>query len=89
MEQNSNSMHGLQNSAFCVGIVEAWEEQGYLYICSELCEKGDLNDYICQELGFVPKRKQKQRSSNVTFCTEESVEDFKNGNAPNEDFEAV
>jgi len=34
------------NSKYCVGIVEAWEEQGYLYICSELCERGNLNDYI-------------------------------------------
>ena len=44
-EQKLNS-HRYPNSKFCVGIVEAWEEQGYLYICSELCERGNLNDYI-------------------------------------------
>jgi mitosis inhibitor protein kinase SWE1 len=35
-------------SRYCVGIVEAWEEYGYLYISSELCENGNLNDYIEQ-----------------------------------------
>ena len=35
-------------SKFCVGIVEAWEEYGYLFISSELCENGNLNDYIAQ-----------------------------------------
>lgn len=25
---------------------EAWEESGYLYMCSEFCELGNLNDYI-------------------------------------------
>jgi len=44
------NMHNVPNSKYCVGIVEAWEEQGYLYICSELCERGNLNDYIMQEL---------------------------------------
>ena len=34
------------NSSYCVGIVEAWEEFGYLFISSELCEKGNLNDYL-------------------------------------------
>ena len=34
----------------CVKFYEAWEEKGYLYIQSELCEKGNLNDYL-QELG--------------------------------------
>jgi len=33
-------------STFCVGIVEAWEEYGNLFISSELCENGNLNDYI-------------------------------------------
>ena len=35
-----------QYQQFCVGIVEAWEEYGYLFISTELCERGDLNDYI-------------------------------------------
>lgn len=34
----------------CVKVIEAWEESGYLYIKSELCEKGNLNDYL-MELG--------------------------------------
>lgn len=34
------------NGKYCVGIVEAWEEFGYLFISSELCENGNLNDYI-------------------------------------------
>ncbi len=25
---------------------EAWEEQGYLYMASEFCELGNLNDFI-------------------------------------------
>lgn len=32
----------------CVRVYEAWEESGYLYIQSELCEKGNLNDYLIE-----------------------------------------
>ena len=69
-------MHNYPNSKYCVGIVEAWEEQGYLYICSELCERGNLNDYI-QEVGQMPKKEKSKKNSNVTFCTEESQEESK------------
>ena len=75
------NMHNVPNSKYCVGIVEAWEEQGYLYICSELCERGNLNDYIMQELvGKQLKKQQKEahkKSSDVTFNTEEDVEELK------------
>lgn len=27
---------------------EAWEEQGYLYMASEYCELGNLNDFIAK-----------------------------------------
>lgn len=77
-EQTLN-MHNYPNSKYCVGIVEAWEEQGYLYICSELCERGNLNDYICQEMGLMPKEEKHKKNSNVTFCTEESQEESKYG----------
>jgi mitosis inhibitor protein kinase SWE1 len=30
----------------CVSVMGAWEESGYLYIQSELCEMGNLNDYL-------------------------------------------
>jgi hypothetical protein len=30
-------------------LLEAWEESGYMYICSELCELGNLNDYLLNE----------------------------------------
>ncbi len=68
------NLHNMPNSKYCVGIVEAWEEQGYLYICSELCERGNLNDYILQELGLGNKRKKKAKK-NITFCTEEDDDD--------------
>ncbi len=68
------NLHNTPNSKYCVGIVEAWEEQGYLYICSELCERGNLNDYILQELGLGNKCKKKAKK-NITFCTEEDDED--------------
>ena len=78
-------MHLFPYSKYCVGIVEAWEEQGYLYICSELCERGNLNDYILQEMSIVKRDKKKaplKGGSNrplheVTFCTEESQEESK------------
>lgn len=35
-------------SDYCVKVYEAWEESGYLYIRSELCEKGNLNDYLVE-----------------------------------------
>lgn len=75
-------MHLASNSNYCVGIVEAWEEQGYLYICSELCEKGNLNDYLCQTLGTESKEKIRQRTSNMSlFCMSEGdVEEGKNDN---------
>lgn len=30
---------------------EAWEESGHLYIKSEICEKGNLNDYLLELTG--------------------------------------
>ncbi len=30
-------------------MLEAWEEAGFMYICSELCELGNLNDYLLYE----------------------------------------
>lgn len=43
---------GNQEEAFyrdyCVKVYEAWEESGYLYIRSELCEKGNLNDHLVE-----------------------------------------
>lgn len=55
IEEQEHSSVKYPNSKYCVGIVEAWEEQGYLYICSELCERGNLNDYILQEMGKKKK----------------------------------
>ena len=66
------------NAKYCVGIVEAWEEQGYLYICSELCERGNLNDYILSEMGRVKKTSSSDIPlQQVTFCTEESQDESK------------
>jgi hypothetical protein len=31
-----------------ISVLESWEESGYLYICSELCSLGNLNDYLMQ-----------------------------------------
>lgn len=33
---------------YCMAVFEAWEESGYLFIRSELCELGNLNDYIIE-----------------------------------------
>lgn len=33
---------------YCVKTYEAWEESGYLFIRSELCELGNLNDYLIE-----------------------------------------
>eukprot|EP00743_Colponemidia_sp_Colp-15_P003946 GILK01004257.1.p1 GENE.GILK01004257.1~~GILK01004257.1.p1 ORF type:complete len:438 (-),score=18.21 GILK01004257.1:269-1582(-) len=33
-------------SAFCVRYYRAWEDKGYLYIQTELCERGSLMDYL-------------------------------------------
>jgi len=30
----------------CVRLLDAWEEQGYLYMLTEICERGDLKTYI-------------------------------------------
>jgi len=35
-------------SIYCVKTYEAWEESGYLFIRSELCEMGNLNDYLIE-----------------------------------------
>ncbi len=37
--------------SYCVKVYEAWEESGHLYIKSELCEKGNLNDYLLELTG--------------------------------------
>lgn len=35
-------------SKYCVKTYEAWEESGNLFIRSEICEKGNLNDYLVE-----------------------------------------
>lgn len=35
-------------SKYCVKCYEAWEESGHLYIRYELCEKGNLNEYLVE-----------------------------------------
>ncbi len=40
------SHHDSLYSRFCVKTYEAWEESGYLYIRTELCEKGNLNEHL-------------------------------------------
>lgn len=40
--------NGIRYSKYCVKVFEAWEESGYLFIRSELCEKGNLNDYLVE-----------------------------------------
>ena len=40
------SQHASDNSRHCIGVVAAWEEAGHLYIQTELCAKGNLNDYL-------------------------------------------
>lgn len=35
-------------SKYCVKTYEAWEENGNLFIRSELCERGNLNDYLVE-----------------------------------------
>ena len=57
-EQKLSEVHkalkisNLKSSSFyakyCVKVYEAWEESGYLFIRSELCEKGNLNDYLVE-----------------------------------------
>ncbi len=47
----TNSANGNSKSSYskyCVKVFEAWEESGYLFIRSELCEKGNLNDYLVE-----------------------------------------
>ena len=63
---------------YCVGIVEAWEEYGYLYISSQLCEKGNLNDYLIQlEEALNQKHgSSKKKTDTAIFCTEESDSDI-------------
>lgn len=71
-------MVNADNSVFCVGIDSAWEEQGYLYICTELCEKGNLNDYLMELMQTKRKKSSRRRQEGeplgeiMQFCTEES-----------------
>jgi hypothetical protein len=44
----ASNQSGINFSSFCVKCFEAWEESGYLFIRSELCEKGNLNDYLVE-----------------------------------------
>lgn len=62
---------------YCVGIVEAWEEFGYLFISSELCENGNLNDYI----SFLQSSQSRPKKPQVIFCTEESDDGTSEGNS--------
>jgi mitosis inhibitor protein kinase SWE1 len=44
----SSEIGSVKYCDYCVKVYEAWEESGYLYIRSELCEKGNLNDYLVE-----------------------------------------
>lgn len=44
---------------YCLKVYEAWEESGYLYIKSELCENGNLNDFLLEK-----SQKRKQETGN-------------------------
>lgn len=33
-----------------ISLIECWEENGILYICTEICERGNLNEYLLQQL---------------------------------------
>ena len=43
------TLNQTQETCSVVMMLEAWEEAGYMYICSELCELGNLNDYLLYE----------------------------------------
>eukprot|EP00347_Sterkiella_histriomuscorum_P013002 403366388 len=47
-ETKKQNADQVKYSDSCVQVYEAWEESGYLYIRSELCEKGNLNDYLVE-----------------------------------------
>jgi hypothetical protein len=40
--------YGIKYHEYCLKTFEAWEESGYLFIRSELCEKGNLNDFLVE-----------------------------------------
>lgn len=48
LSAQTKSENGIVYSNYCVKTYEAWEESGYLFIRSELCEKGNLNDYLVE-----------------------------------------
>lgn len=46
--KKAQSDDGFDFSKYCVKTYEAWEESGNLFIRSELCERGNLNDYLVE-----------------------------------------
>lgn len=46
--KGTQSEDGFDFGNYCVKTYEAWEESGNLFIRSELCEKGNLNDYLVE-----------------------------------------
>jgi hypothetical protein len=45
---NDPCSEDIDYSNYCVKFFEAWEESGYLLIRSEVCEKGNLNEYLVE-----------------------------------------
>ncbi|KAG1462262.1 hypothetical protein G6F46_000376 [Rhizopus delemar] len=43
-------------SKHCVNIIRAWEEQGYLYIQTELCNSGNLEEYLNFKNREIPEQ---------------------------------
>jgi membrane-associated tyrosine/threonine-specific cdc2-inhibitory kinase len=44
----SSSISNSHYAQYCLKTFEAWEEGGYLFIRSELCDKGNLNEYLIE-----------------------------------------
>jgi hypothetical protein len=63
---------------------EAWEESGYLYICSEFCELGNINDYVTkknssfginkQTLPSAPEKPKLERKGSLLVKSQAGVE---------------
>ncbi|KAF7720835.1 hypothetical protein EC973_005978 [Apophysomyces ossiformis] len=39
-------MRALKGSKHCIDVVDAWEQEGFLFVQMELCDNGSLSDYI-------------------------------------------
>ncbi|KAG0180939.1 hypothetical protein DFQ28_004745 [Apophysomyces sp. BC1034] len=49
-------MRAVKGSSNCIDVVDAWEQEGYLFVQMELCDNGSLSEYISLKRDIIDEQ---------------------------------